>query len=846
MNNQDNTITVGIIIDKRGDPPYVSVNKLWKETADIIAEKYNVVVFEVDSYYIENDDKYKRFVEKIDLLFLLSPYYTIDRSYKEFPVVFYGLGSLQKGGAWLVDNHDSFRSYDKVILNCTSCMNIFEKLVKEQSLSSVLIPFGVDTDVFLPSSDKAVLREKYNIPKDSFVVVYSGRINHQKNPTLLLSALRDLKEKYSKLFFMFIGSFDNFYIPEFNENKTIDIKNVFLSEVEEYELSSCIALFKTQDNRKKYSELLSLADIGINVTTLISENFGYTPVEMQACGLPVIGTSWGGLKDTIIDGETGFLIETVHSSFGARINFEQLKNRIELLINDDKIRKEMSLNARKNAEKNYSSKLFSNNINNLIKETLFLFKSNRSNNDYYVDISVKEMSRKIHCKYPENRHVSWEHLHPELDYEFYEMISSECAEKKSEDTVWFRESVISKGFDWELKNGRFVSFDSRWNTELELWNCHFSEKEKSVMENIISGETLDALITRSNIEYVEILDVMNALSDKGLVIPWNTATVEQTQTAAFVIPHYNTGNNEELFWLEKTLNSVKNQTDKDWKIIIVDDASPSDYVKRYLKKISVKWHDKMDIIFLRKNKGPGNARNIGILRAAMLGCPFVLYLDSDDIAASERLEKTRKAFMEHPAVGVVYSSFDVIDENGRYVDGKKILPSIQEIQEQLRTDPPQGKGVWRKIALETGYINLTSSTAVRTDIALKYPFPQERVSEDYYTWLMYSASGWEYMYLDSICTKYRIPQSRDGSRARNMMGGNHLFNLRKSIVDVKGFQRALELACHNGEIKNYDKSILMISFLKRKAESMIKDGEDEIANEYYKKADRIEQSILRA
>jgi len=38
------------------------------------------------------------------------------------------------------------------------------------------------------------------------------------------------------------------------------------------------------------------------------EPFGITPVEAAACGRPVVGTSVGGLLDTVVDGITGFLV----------------------------------------------------------------------------------------------------------------------------------------------------------------------------------------------------------------------------------------------------------------------------------------------------------------------------------------------------------------------------------------------------------------------------------------------------------------------------------------------------------------------------------------------------------
>ncbi|HEX7982069.1 MAG TPA: glycosyltransferase, partial [Duganella sp.] len=44
------------------------------------------------------------------------------------------------------------------------------------------------------------------------------------------------------------------------------------------------------------------------VTTPWYEPFGITPVEAMACATPVIGAAVGGIKSTVIDGRTGYLI----------------------------------------------------------------------------------------------------------------------------------------------------------------------------------------------------------------------------------------------------------------------------------------------------------------------------------------------------------------------------------------------------------------------------------------------------------------------------------------------------------------------------------------------------------
>lgn len=43
----------------------------------------------------------------------------------------------------------------------------------------------------------------------------------------------------------------------------------------------------------------------------VHEDFGIIPVEAQACGTPVIGLRRGGLLETVVEGETGFLVDSL-------------------------------------------------------------------------------------------------------------------------------------------------------------------------------------------------------------------------------------------------------------------------------------------------------------------------------------------------------------------------------------------------------------------------------------------------------------------------------------------------------------------------------------------------------
>ncbi|MDP3414899.1 glycosyltransferase, partial [Falsiroseomonas sp.] len=55
----------------------------------------------------------------------------------------------------------------------------------------------------------------------------------------------------------------------------------------------------------------SAADVFTLLSDNIQESFGLAPVEAQAAGLPVVATDWDGLRDTVVQGVTGFRIPTL-------------------------------------------------------------------------------------------------------------------------------------------------------------------------------------------------------------------------------------------------------------------------------------------------------------------------------------------------------------------------------------------------------------------------------------------------------------------------------------------------------------------------------------------------------
>ncbi|MGC4943452.1 glycosyltransferase [Kribbella sp. DT2] len=84
---------------------------------------------------------------------------------------------------------------------------------------------------------------------------------------------------------------------------------------------------------------LQSADVAITLTTNRDENYGFSQIEASLAGLPVIATSWGGSRDIVVDGVTGFLIDVFTAGWGLHIDEPTLKDPIRLLAADSDLRR---------------------------------------------------------------------------------------------------------------------------------------------------------------------------------------------------------------------------------------------------------------------------------------------------------------------------------------------------------------------------------------------------------------------------------------------------------------------------------------------------------------------------
>lgn len=316
--------------------------------------------------------------------------------------------------------------------------------------------------------------------------------------------------------------------------------------------------------------------------------------------------------------------------------------------------------------------------------------------------------------------------------------------------------------------------------------------------------------------------------------------------ATFVIPHWRDENDVTKKYLDETMETVFNQTDSNWHCVIIDDVSPCKEAVDYLEEVKAKAPDKITIIKGDVNAGPGHCRNVGIRWAYENNSPFIAFIDADDLSDLKRVEVARKIFVEQPKASVVYSTFKVIDEYSKEVEWDNLSGSIQEIIEGHQGNPPQGPNAWIEIGTEKGYTNLTSATCVKTELAYKYLFPAEKVSEDSHCWMRYSSGGGDFVYNGEIPTMYRIPQSTAGSASRSREGGRRAFYETKIRVDHDGFSRAIEIALTNGKIKVEERDELIIKFSLKLGETMRREDQMDLALGEVKKAAACDVALTKS
>lgn len=173
--------------------------------------------------------------------------------------------------------------------------------------------YWVNLDLFKPFGDRVSLRQEFGL-KNSFSVLFVGRLTELKGVRHLVSVAKKLPE----IEFIFIGTGP---LADFLDREAHVVRNIkFMGAV------------PNQGLNRYYNA----ADV-LCITSQYEEGFGRVVMEAVACGIPVVGSNKGGLKEALNDSVSILVEPTVENLtqailklYGDRGYYLRLKNNCRL------------------------------------------------------------------------------------------------------------------------------------------------------------------------------------------------------------------------------------------------------------------------------------------------------------------------------------------------------------------------------------------------------------------------------------------------------------------------------------------------------------------------------------
>jgi len=216
---------------------------------------------------------------------------------------------------------------DQIIAECPRDEADLISLYDAAPARITIVPCGFDPAEMAPR-DRDLARLTLGLPLDEPVVLQLGRMVPRKGVDTVIEAFARLVERHdwTRGRLLIVGGEsdapDPALTPEIGRLSTlartlgIDDRVTFLG----------------RRGRADLPTYYSAADVF--VTTPWYEPFGITPVEAMACGTPVVGTDVGGIRFSVLDGETGFLVPPRDA--------DAVADRIDRIVADPALRERLS------------------------------------------------------------------------------------------------------------------------------------------------------------------------------------------------------------------------------------------------------------------------------------------------------------------------------------------------------------------------------------------------------------------------------------------------------------------------------------------------------------------------
>lgn len=253
-------------------------------------------------------------------------------------------------------------------------------------------------------------------------------------------------------------------------------------------------------------------------------------------------------------------------------------------------------------------------------------------------------------------------------------------------------------------------------------------------------------------------------------------------------------------YVEEAIQSVLNQTYRDFKFIVADDASTDNTAN-----IITKYKDLIDEIHLfEENSGHGRTREL----ISYSDTEYIAEINSDDSWEQDKLKKQVAYMDKHPECGACFTWCNEIDENGEKTD-------IQIFQVDNRS-----KEEWMFYFWKNGNCLANPSILIRRELYVKLCSKNigvYRQLPDFYMWLQL-IQKWEIHIIKKNLTTFRHHKKNENVSAftvvnsiRTNMENEYIWYRMMKKMDYDYFKRAFQNVLMNPDAWN-EKELLCEKF----------------------------------
>jgi glycosyltransferase involved in cell wall biosynthesis len=206
-----------------------------------------------------------------------------------------------------------------------------------------VIKHGIDLEDFRPAPPerRRELRARFGF-EGRPVILHTGRFLPWKGILPAIKAMPRIVEEVPDALMVLPGRADRIY-KDADELAEYDAQ--IDRYIKEHDLLDNVHI--QQYDREDIPRLTALADVVI-YTTIGQEPFGLVPVEGMACGNPVVVTKSGGMVESVVDGETGFIIPRDEEALP-----RALAGRLTQLMLNPELRGRMGARGRRRVEEHF-------------------------------------------------------------------------------------------------------------------------------------------------------------------------------------------------------------------------------------------------------------------------------------------------------------------------------------------------------------------------------------------------------------------------------------------------------------------------------------------------------------